>query len=107
MVTTPVTSAEAAFAIATTGPGRILGFQVQTASSGIITFWDSATAASGTVLGVVPASPTVASNYWVQFGPPGIGMPYANGIWCVAASSSSSGTALTSPNCPNDGRPAI
>lgn len=79
---TTVISAAGSSAIKT-GPGRLITVVVTAASTGTVTFYDNASAASGTILLVVPASPTVGAVYSVA-------LPAANGIFCVAASSTSS-----------------
>lgn len=65
--------------------GRICRVLVTATGTGVCTFYDNPSAASGTVIGVVPASATVGTVY--QFD-----MPAANGIF---ASNAASGPALT------------
>lgn len=104
MLATAFASGAQASAIATSGPGRLLSVLVSTVGTGTVTIYDNATAASGSILVVIPAS--LASGTLVQLAAPGIGVPYINGLWCVTTASSPVITVLTSPNCPNDGRPA-
>lgn len=63
-------------------PGRLCRVVVTATGTGVVTFFDNASAASGLVLFAVPASAPVGSFYDVQ-------MPAANGITASAAASSS------------------
>lgn len=65
--------------------GRLCRVLVTATGTGVCTFYDNASGASGTVIGVVPASAAVGTVY--QFD-----MPAANGIF---ASNAASGPALT------------
>jgi hypothetical protein len=105
MVATPFTSAQAAFSIASSGPGRLLGVQIAATGTGVITIYDNPSAASGNIIFGTGASPT--ANAFIQAGGSGVGIPYNTGLWGVFAASSPAGTILTSPGTPNDGRPAV
>ena len=65
--------------------GRFVIATVTASSTGILTFYDNASAASGTVLLVIPASPTAGTIYSVN-------LPFVNGLTVVAAASTSSVT---------------
>jgi len=62
-------------------PGRLAKIVVTTAAStGVLTVYDNASAASGTVLAVVPASTTAGTVYSLD-------LPAANGITVTAPAS--------------------
>jgi hypothetical protein len=65
--------------------GRLVVVTVITPGTGILTFYDNASAASGTVLLVIPASPAAGTIYSVN-------LPAVNGITVVAAASASTVT---------------
>lgn len=78
--TTAVAAAAAAAAIkASTGAlHRVI---VTTAGTAALSFYDNASAASGTILLTIPANATAGTIYDVQF-------PAANGIWCASGTNS-------------------
>lgn len=65
--------------------GRLCRVLVTALGTGVCTFYDNASAASGTVIGVVPASAAVGTVYQFE-------MPAASGIFY---SNAASGPALT------------
>ena len=67
------------------GPGRLVTVTVTASSTGAITFYDNATAGSGLILLVVPASAAVGTVYSVN-------LPAKNGITYTAAASPSTVT---------------
>ena len=67
------------------GPGRLVMISVTASSTGILTFYDNASAGSGLVMFVVPASATAGTIY-------NLSLPAFNGITVVAATSTSSVT---------------
>lgn len=74
--TTPVGAAATAAAIKASA-GTLHKIVVTTLGTAALSFYDNATAASGTILFTIPASAAVGSIYDVQF-------PAANGIWCAS-----------------------
>jgi hypothetical protein len=62
------------------GPGILSQVIVTATGTGTATFYDNASAASGNVIFVVPASAAVGTIYQVR-------MPVQNGIFCVSATS--------------------
>lgn len=84
--TAPVAAA-AGVVVVKAQPGRLAQVVVTASGTGVVTFYDNASAASGTVLFVVPASAPVGTTYTVN-------MPAVNGITANAAASSSAVTVL-------------
>jgi hypothetical protein len=70
-------------AVKTGGPGMLCRIVVLTAGTGTITFYDNPTTNSGTILFILPASPTVGAVYDIR-------LPFATGLYAQAAASSSS-----------------
>src|ERR1700742_4690761 len=79
-LTAPV-AAGAGTVVVKNSPGRLVKIVVTTAAStGVLTVYDSASAASGTVLAVVPASTAAGTIYNLE-------VPAANGITVAAPAS--------------------
>jgi len=77
--TTPVAAAAAALAIKAT-PGRLHKVLVTTLGTAALVFYDNATAASGTIIGVIAASAPAGTVTAFD-------MPAAAGIWCASGTS--------------------
>jgi hypothetical protein len=67
-------------AIKAGGPGFLCRVIVNTLGTGVATFYDNPSAASGTVIFIVPASAVAGTIYQVI-------MPVLTGIFCVSAAS--------------------
>lgn len=79
-------AAAAGTVVVSAQPGRLVRVLVTTAgTSGAVTFYDNASAASGTVIGVVPGSATAGTVFELR-------MPTANGITASSAASSAAVT---------------
>ena len=82
--TAPAYAMPIAAAAGTTGvkgqPGRLCSITVTTTGSGLLVIYDNASAASGTIIGVLPASPALG-RYQVD-------MPALNGITVSSPTSS-------------------
>jgi hypothetical protein len=74
--TTPVAAAAVAAAIKASA-GALHKVVVTTLGTAALSFYDHASAASGTILFTIPASAAVGSIYDIQF-------PAALGIWCAS-----------------------
>lgn len=79
--TTPITAAGTV--TVKSAPGRLLKVVVTASATGTLTFYDNSSTGSGTILLVVPASPTVGTVYDVN-------LPAVNGVTVVAAATPSS-----------------
>lgn len=78
--------AAAGTVVVSSRPGRLIRVVVTTAgTTGAVTFFDNASAASGTVLGVVPGSAALGSVFELK-------MPTANGLVASAAAASAAVT---------------
>jgi hypothetical protein len=85
---TAAVAANAGTVVVKSSPGRLSKVVVTTAAStGVLTVYDNASAASGTVLAVVPASTTAGTVYALD-------LPAANGI-VVSAPASCAGVTLS------------
>jgi hypothetical protein len=100
------TGSAAAATPANSGPGRLLGIQVHVAATTTTLIYDSQTVTSTAGLTLFGSLATVAAGTFVQIGPPGVGIPYQNGLWVAQSSGGPVMSVVFSPNCPNDGRPA-
>lgn len=74
---TAAVAAAAAAAAIKASAGRLHRVLVTTAGTASLTFYDNASAASGTILGFIPANAAAGTIYDLQ-------MPAANGIWCAS-----------------------
>jgi hypothetical protein len=83
------TIAAAGTAVVKASPGRLCRVLVTATGTGAVTFYDNPSAASGTVIGVVPASAAVGAIYEFQ-------APAAAGITASAATTPSSVTVIYS-----------
>lgn len=88
-------------------PGRLLGVYIQGAvSSASIVIYDSPVTTASAALTLFTTVAVTAIGTFYQIGPPGVGIPFYNGLWVAANVNTGAFSVIASANCPNDGRPA-
>jgi len=72
------------------GAGTLVGLTINAAATAVVTLWDNASAASGTIL-FQKTFAAAANNYQLNFAPTG-GLRFANGVTITVATATAQTT---------------